>query len=66
MKTREIQDNRLISAVEVAEILGVSRRTIWRLVSKASGGGSFPQPVRPAPQVTRWRYQDILDYIRKI
>lgn len=44
----------LISAKELAELLGVSIRTLWRLRS----GGQLPLPVRLGHTV-RWRMTDI-------
>jgi excisionase family DNA binding protein len=44
----------LLSAGEVARVLGVSTRTLWRLQS----GGRLPEPVRLGGS-TRWRVSDI-------
>ena len=48
----------LINAEQVANILNISERTLWRLVS----GGKVPQPVRIG-RSARWRVQDIYDWI---
>ena len=50
--------NRLISAKEVAMILGVSERTIWRLHSARR----LPSPVKFGGSV-RWRIEDIYRWI---
>ena len=49
---------RLIKATEVAELLGVSPRTLWRLLSE----GGVPQPVRLGGS-TRWRLSDVESWI---
>ncbi|HEY4311889.1 MAG TPA: helix-turn-helix domain-containing protein [Pirellulales bacterium] len=48
----------LIKANEVADLLGVSTRTLWRLLSE----GRLPQPVRLGGN-TRWRLPDIETWI---
>ena len=48
----------LINAEEVARMLDVSERTLWRLVS----GGKVPPPVRIG-RSTRWRVAEIRDWI---
>lgn len=45
----------LLSVRQVAEALGVSRRTVWRLASV----GDIPQPIRLGVQIIRWRHGDI-------
>ena len=51
----------LLSDLKVAELLNVSRRTVWRL----SAAGMLPAPVRIAGCV-RWRYEDIRAWIRQL
>ena len=48
----------LITAVELARLLQVSTRTLWRLRS----GGQLPEPVRFAGTV-RWRLSEIKNWI---
>jgi excisionase family DNA binding protein len=48
----------LINAEQVSQILNISERTLWRLVS----GGKLPQPVRIG-RSARWRVQDIHEWI---
>lgn len=50
----------LLTAEEVAAMLGVSERTLWRLLS----AGKIPQPVRIGRN-TRWRVAEIRDWIEK-
>ena len=49
----------LLSDTELAEVMSVSRNTIWRW---ARGLENFPQPVKIGG-VTRWRKADIDKYI---
>lgn len=44
---------------EVAELLGVHRRTVWRLVSS----GDLPEPIRISAKVVRWRVVDLEDHL---
>lgn len=48
----------LISARELATMLGISVRTVWRKVS----GGELMEPVRIG-RCTRWRLQEINEWI---
>ena len=50
----------LISAEELASLMQVSERTLWRLLS----AGKVPQPVRIGRN-TRWRLAEIRDWIEK-
>jgi excisionase family DNA binding protein len=52
---------RLLSAVEVAELLTVSVSTVWRLRSQ----GVLPDAVRIGGSV-RWRLRDIERYIETL
>ena len=51
-------ENVLITAAQVAEMLNVSLRTLWRLKS----AGKLPAPVRLGGAV-RWRTQEVLQWI---
>ncbi|WP_337173579.1 helix-turn-helix domain-containing protein [Paludisphaera sp.] len=48
----------LISAAELASLLGISERTLWRLLS----AGRLPQPLRLGRN-TRWRSDEIRRWI---
>lgn len=50
----------LISAEELAKLIQVSERTLWRLLS----AGKVPQPVRIGRN-TRWRYAEVREWIEK-
>lgn len=59
METRE-KTAVLIPADEVATMLGVSERTLWRLLS----AGKLPEPVRIGRN-TRWRAAEVRDWIER-
>jgi excisionase family DNA binding protein len=60
-ETRNLsEDVRLIAADELAELLNVSTRTVWRLLST----GRMVQPVRIGGSV-RWRLNEVRDWISK-
>jgi len=48
----------LINAEELARMMDVSERTLWRLLS----GGKVPQPVRIGRN-TRWRLAEVAEWI---
>ncbi len=49
----------LISVAEVAKMLDISPRTVWRLLS----AGKLIRPVRLGGAV-RWRYDDVIRWIQ--
>ena len=49
----------LVTANEIAEMVGVSSRTIWRWDSS----GKVPKPIRIGKAV-RWRRQDIDEWVK--
>lgn len=53
--------NPLLPVDAVAERLGVSVKTLWRM--RASG--EFPQPMTIGRRSKRWRPEDVEAYIRK-
>jgi excisionase family DNA binding protein len=50
----------LLNADEVAAMLGISERTLWRLLS----AGKVPEPVRFG-RSTRWRLADVKEWIEE-
>jgi excisionase family DNA binding protein len=52
----------LLTSQQVAAALGISVRTLWRLVS----GGNFPQPVRYNRKLVRWKASDLRAYLEKL
>lgn len=59
METRE-STAVLIPAEEVALMLGVSERTLWRLLS----AGKVPEPLRIGRN-TRWRAAEVREWIER-
>jgi excisionase family DNA binding protein len=49
----------LMTAREVACLLSVSARTVWRWTAQ----GILPAPVRPSRRATRWRARDIRNFL---
>ena len=57
----------LLTAAEVARVLNVGERSIWRMASMAAAGsGPFPRPVRIGGQAVRWRWQDVEKYLDEL
>lgn len=54
------EDVRLIAADQLADMLDVSTRTVWRLLST----GRMVQPIRIGGSV-RWRLDDVRGWIAK-
>ena len=54
----------LLKAKDVARVLGVGERTVWRMASRAAAGfGEFPGPIQIGRHVVRWRWQDIEKFL---
>ena len=51
-------DDTLITADDLAKMLKLSERTLWRLLS----GGKIPEPVRIGGS-TRWRLAEVQEWI---
>lgn len=45
----------MASDKELAQILGISRATVWRWASE----GIIPKPIKITPGTTRWKLSDI-------
>ena len=52
---------RLVSVREVADLLGVSVRSVWRMAEQ----GKIPQPVRYSRKMVRWQLSLILASIEE-
>lgn len=52
----------LLDVGQVAEILCLSERTVWRY----SSAGKIPKPVKLARQVVRWKKADIDAYLTSL
>ena len=51
---------KLITAEELAKLMQVSERTLWRLLS----GHKLPEPVRIGRN-TRWRLEEVTEWIER-
>lgn len=51
--------DRLLKESEVLEQVGFSHTTLWRKVAD----GTFPAPVKPSPNITRWKLSAVQAYI---
>ena len=57
-------DVQLLDVREVAGLLRMHPRSIWRLAALAEAGqGDFPKPLRIAPKTIRWRLSDVQAYL---
>jgi excisionase family DNA binding protein len=54
----DTQEPLLIAADELARLMQISRRTLWRLRS----AGELPEPVRLGGTV-RWRLEEVRDWV---
>lgn len=52
----------LFTDLQVAELLAVSRPTIWRLVRE----GRLAPPLRPKGRLARWHIEDIQKYVSEV
>lgn len=52
-------DVAVINVREVAELLGVNTRTIWRLCQR----NELPSPIRLGPRILRWRLADLREHL---
>ena len=63
----ELDDLRLLTVGQVAELLGISVRTCWRLSALAEAGhGTFPRPLRLSAKCVRWRLADLRAYLDRL
>ena len=56
--TQTTEEPALITAMQVSQIIGVSKRTVWRMLS----AGQLIKPIRIGSN-TRWRREELLDWI---
>ena len=49
----------LLDSKEVANLLGVSHTTIWRMRCE----GRLPAPIQVSSRLVKWRRSDILDWV---
>ena len=54
----------LLDVREVAGLLRMHPRSIWRLAALAEAGqDKFPKPLRIGPKTIRWRLSDVQAYL---
>ena len=53
------EEDRLLNAREVTELIGVSRTTLHRLVA----ANQFPRPIRVGQRASRWWKSQVLQWI---
>ena len=51
---------RFLTDNQVAEILGVHRGWVWRMIRNKT---DFPTPIKLSPGVTRWRAEELENWI---
>lgn len=54
-----VQEERLLNAREVTELIGVSRSTLHRMVA----ANRFPRPIRVGLRALRWRLSEVLAWM---
>lgn len=52
-------DVAVVSVREVAELLGVNPRTVWRMAQS----GEIPAPIRLGERIVRWRLSDLREHL---
>ena len=61
------QDCQLLTVRDVAALLKLHVRTVWRLSALAeSGQDQFPKPVRLGEKTMRWRATEIAAYLDQL
>lgn len=58
----DLEQVRMLKSSEVAELVGVSMRTLWRLLA----AGRFPEPVRFNRKVMRWKRADVVQWLKDL
>ena len=53
--------SRLITINDVAERVGVSKRTVYRWINE----GNFPTPMELSARIRKWTEQEVEDWIKK-
>ncbi len=54
--------DKLLRLPDVAEMLGVSKSTVWLY----SRNGTLPKPTKLSPRVTVWKLSDVQSLINKM
>lgn len=62
-----LENLQLLDVRAVASLLGVNRRTVWRMSAEGDAGlRNFPKCLRLSPKVCRWRLTDVATYIEDL
>lgn len=56
------EDDKLLTSEQVADLLSMSVRTLWRLIAK----GKFPEPIRYNRKMVRWKNSQVQEYLRNL
>lgn len=56
-----LADVTLLTVRQVADLLGVHVRSVWRLAQT----GEIPAPIRLSERVVRWRLSDLRDHLER-
>ena len=54
-----LADRRILRRWEVAELIGLSQATLYRMVSR----GESPRPVQISPRCTGWRADEVEEWL---
>jgi prophage regulatory protein len=57
--TADPQTEMLLTVEDLADLLSLSRRTVWRWLND----GRLPVPLRLSPRVVRWRASDVQQFL---
>jgi prophage regulatory protein len=60
-RQQDVSLDRVLRWPEVADITGLSRTTVWRLVR----AGRFPRPINPTPSTTGWFASEIAEWLQR-
>ncbi|MFS1873309.1 helix-turn-helix transcriptional regulator [Enterovibrio norvegicus] len=52
--------NRILRLKEIAELVGLSKSTIWRLRQE----GLFPEPLQLGARAVGWYESDVMDWLK--
>jgi predicted DNA-binding transcriptional regulator AlpA len=64
MDRTAVAEVQLLDVRQIASVLGVNTRTVWRLAALAEAGQKdFPKPLRIGPKTIRWRLSDVQAYL---
>jgi len=67
--TLSVTVHQLLTVRDVARVLNIGERTVWRMTSRAETGNTaaaFPRPVRIGKHAVRWRWQDLKKYLEEL